>query len=265
MPYWLAIQRFFFCLLCLGFAWPLALQAQDVRPNPAPGKAAQPPARSIGVFVALADNQNQGIVPVPAAIGNGEDPEHNLYWGTAEGFKGVFDHSKDWKLTAKQEAPEKPGASVLRARTYRNEARNALLQAQAYKGAAIRQCLLDFEAAIQSGRYDLVVYIGHNGLMDFNLPKPTAPGPQARRPDVIVLCCKSAPYFQERIEAAGGRPVLLTTQFMYPGAFILQAAAEGWLKGESRTAIRNRAGTAYANNQKLSKKAGTGVFAALQE
>ncbi|EDY21883.1 hypothetical protein CfE428DRAFT_0008 [Chthoniobacter flavus Ellin428] len=39
------------------------------------------PAAEIHVFVALADNATQGIVPVPAKIGNGDDAEHNLYWG----------------------------------------------------------------------------------------------------------------------------------------------------------------------------------------
>jgi len=28
--------------------------------------------------VALADNQHQGIVPVPAALGNGGDPIHSI-------------------------------------------------------------------------------------------------------------------------------------------------------------------------------------------
>ena len=34
--------------------------------------------QTIGVYVALADNASQGIVPIPAAIGNGDDPEKNL-------------------------------------------------------------------------------------------------------------------------------------------------------------------------------------------
>src|SRR5213596_1995295 len=38
-------------------------------------------ARVAHVLVALADNKYQGIVPVPAAIGNGDDPVRNLYWG----------------------------------------------------------------------------------------------------------------------------------------------------------------------------------------
>src|SRR5205823_14928971 len=60
--------------------------------------AAQTRARIVHVFVALADNVNQGIVPVPAKLGNGEDPEHNLYWGSAFGVKTFFSRSADWKL-----------------------------------------------------------------------------------------------------------------------------------------------------------------------
>ena len=37
----------------------------------------------IPVFVALADNVNQGIVPVSATLGNGDNPQTNLYWGAA--------------------------------------------------------------------------------------------------------------------------------------------------------------------------------------
>ncbi|HST23582.1 MAG TPA: hypothetical protein VLR90_20895, partial [Blastocatellia bacterium] len=36
--------------------------------------------RVIHVLVALCDNEHQGIVPVPAKIGNGDDPQNNLYW-----------------------------------------------------------------------------------------------------------------------------------------------------------------------------------------
>jgi len=35
--------------------------------------------RVIHILVALCDNENQGIVPVPKAIGNGQDPGNNLY------------------------------------------------------------------------------------------------------------------------------------------------------------------------------------------
>jgi len=36
--------------------------------------------KTIHVFVALCDNVNQGIVPVSAKLGNGQDIKGNLYW-----------------------------------------------------------------------------------------------------------------------------------------------------------------------------------------
>ena len=54
-------------------------------------------AKVIHVLVALCDNENQGIVPVPAFLGNGEDPTKNLYWGAAFGVKTFFGKSKSWK------------------------------------------------------------------------------------------------------------------------------------------------------------------------
>ena len=208
--------------------------------------------KTIGVFVALADNANQGIVPVPAAIGNGDDPERNLYWGTAEGLKGVFDKSKEWRLTEKNDTPA--DKDVLRSRTYRHGKFEAVLTARAYRGAAIKRCIQDFEQAIQTDAFDMVVFIGHNALMDFDLPAPETPGKRTNVVDCVVLCCKSEPYFRRRIEGAGGRPILLTTQLMYPGAFILHAVAGIWLNGATLEAIRESAGAAYAANQKLSKK-----------
>ncbi len=37
--------------------------------------------KTIHIMVALCDNQYQGIVKVPKGIGNGQDPNSNLYWG----------------------------------------------------------------------------------------------------------------------------------------------------------------------------------------
>jgi hypothetical protein len=219
--------------------------------------------KTIGVFVALADNKTQGIVKVPKAIGNGEDPEMNLYWGAADGLKGCFDASKDWRrieAVGTTEAPE-----ILRMRTYHNAAKNLVIQARAYRGSALKKCIVDFETSVQLGSYDLVVFIGHNGLMDFDLPMPDRSNRQAKRPDCIVLCCKSEQYFKQRILAAGGHPILLTTQLMYPGAFLLKAVADVWSGGASLAQIRERAAAAYAENQKISPNAALGVFAKLKD
>jgi len=38
-------------------------------------------SKTVHVFVALCDNEFQGIVPVLLTLGNGKDPTRNLYWG----------------------------------------------------------------------------------------------------------------------------------------------------------------------------------------
>src|SRR5664279_5259712 len=54
--------------------------------------------KTIHVLVALCDNKYQGIVPVPLKIGNGQDPDNNLYWGCAFGIRSFFKNSKNWTL-----------------------------------------------------------------------------------------------------------------------------------------------------------------------
>ena len=175
-------------------------------------------------------------------------------------MKSVFDHSKAWRLESADDQPYEE--DILRRRTYCHASNDARLHARAYRGAAIRRCLADFEDAIASQAFEMVVYIGHNGLMDFELPPPPKAEPRGRRPDVVVLCCKSQSYFSIRVELAGGRPVLTTTQFMYPGSFILEAAADGWLRGAPPRTLRELAANAYAANQNISPRAALGVFAA---
>ena len=49
------------------------------------------------VVVALCDNVNQGIVPVPKAIGDGRDPRTNLYWGARFGVRTYFRNTPGWR------------------------------------------------------------------------------------------------------------------------------------------------------------------------
>src|SRR5260221_14131823 len=51
----------------------------------------------IHVTVALCDNQHQGIVPVPALIGNGRDLRNNLYWGADYGVKSWMLRHEKWE------------------------------------------------------------------------------------------------------------------------------------------------------------------------
>ncbi len=212
--------------------------------------------KKVKVFVALCDNKTQGIAPVGEKIGNGDDPDSNLYWGCSDGFGSYFKRSQKWKVTKSE---KDVSARILRRMRLSHVGGKVELVAEAYRGSEIKQCLIDFEKAATSNEYDLVAYIGHNGLMDFKIPSPQPAA--GNDTEVIVLGCLSDRYFTNRLSKVGCQPLLMTQQLMYPGAFILHSALETWIQGGSAAEVRSAAGRAYAKNQKISVKAATGVFA----
>ena len=230
------------------------------------------PAVSIHVFVALCDNDSQGIVPVPKALGNGEDAASNLYWGALYGTKTFLQKSADWQLVASE---KNVSSDVLERVVFRHKRADAYLVADAWRGARIKAAIEGFFTAASGGggqtiaigedkvciggQAALVVYVGHNGLMNFSVGQ-TARAEGSRANDAIVLACKSKPYFGPRLAEMGCRPVLLTTGFMAPEAYTLEAAAAGWLARESGPAIRERAAQAYSRYQKCGLEAARRLF-----
>jgi hypothetical protein len=234
---------------------------------PAALRADPPDPRVVHVFVALCDNLHQGIVPVPAHLGNGEDLKGNLYWGAAYGVKTFFSRSAEWKRLA---AVPAPGGPVLERVVFRHRSGAAYLVADAYRGSAIREAtvaLLEAAAGRRAetltvedkslsigGAADLPVYVGHDGLMDFTLDEPPQRQDERVRP-VILLACASREYFREPLRSAGARPLLWTTGLMAPEAYTLAAALEGWIQGESDAQIQERAAAAYHAYQKCGLRA----------
>jgi hypothetical protein len=231
-------------------------------------QAQGPASRTVHVFVALADNQSQGIVPVPAKIGNGEDPENNLYWGSAYGIKTFRARSADWVRIV---CGEKPQAEILERCVFKHRATNVYLVADAYRGREIRRAILDFLASAAGddpetqtvsgslklpirGGANLVAYIGHDGLMDFQLSQFPHKKDRIRR-DAVVLACASKQYFIEPVRASGAYPLLWTTGLMAPEAYTLKSALDGWIAGENNDQIRDRAAGAYDRYQKCGLRA----------
>jgi hypothetical protein len=224
--------------------------------------------KTIQVYVALCDNENQGIVKVPAKLGNGKDPGNNLYWGAAYGVKSYFKKSKDWKLVKTVKNPKR---NVLERIVFKNKSTETYLLADAYDGAKIKPAIIDFLNASAGdnmetisidtlkskikfgGAADLIVYIGHNGLMDFSLsesPKQKNSTPRG----IIILACYSKLYFKNPIKKTGANPLIWTSGLMAPEAYTLEWALKGWLLGESAEQIRLRAARAYNHYQKCGLK-----------
>ncbi len=227
--------------------------------------------RTVHVFVALADNQSQGIIPVPAKLGNGEDPERNLYWGSAYGVKTFFARSADWERIA---CGQKPKGEILERCVFKHRATNVYLVADAYRGREIRQAILDFLSSAAGddpemvsvpvapgslklpirGGANLLAYIGHDGLMDFQLLQFPRKKNDVHR-DAVVLACASKQFFAEPVRASGAYPLLWTTGLMAPEAYTLKSALDGWIAGESNEQIRDRAAGAYDKYQKCGFRA----------
>jgi hypothetical protein len=212
--------------------------------------------KRISVFVGLCDNATQGIAKVGAKIGDGNVPEENLYWGCTDGFKDVFKKSPRWKLVKDEKDTGDP--RIMERMTFHHADKDAVLIAEAWRGAKLSDCLRAAENAAVAGDSDLVAFIGHNVLMDGDIDPPAqmAKG----KTDMMVLCCKSDIFFRIRQQEIGLHPALYTADYMYPGSFILHAALDPWLDGKGNDAIRAAAGEAYAKNQKIKVAAATGVF-----
>jgi hypothetical protein len=243
------------------------------RSNSQPERAAVTSVPVIHVFVALADNVNQGIVPVSASLGNGDNPATNLYWGAAFGIRTFFSKNKDWELIS---VTPNPSATILDRCIFKHGHSSFLLVADAYRGKEISQATWDFlEAAggksgeklkigdLQfhtGGSAELVAYIGHNGLMDFKLQsEPKRRDDRQRR--AIILACASKQFFSPALKQSGATPLLWTTNLMAPEAYVLSAAIDGWMKKESDEQIRLRAADAYNKYQNCGVKAARALFA----
>lgn len=228
--------------------------------------------RVIHVLVALCDNESQGIVPVPAKIGNGNDPANNLYWGCAYGVSNFMRKHADWELLASY---KNPTPDILERLLFKTKKADVYMVADAYVGSAIKQTtidLLDYAAGLgdfelghegavipAGGGADLLVYVGHNGLMDFALERiPESVNDKPR--DVAVFACASRQYFSKPIAATGAHALALTTNLMSPEAYSLAALATGWINNETAAQIHERIAQAYNQYQKCGIKGARGLF-----
>jgi hypothetical protein len=268
-------------VLCLLLISCSGSKEETLNPNPDPPQETGRDFKVIHVHVALCDNASQGIAPVPAKIGNGDDPANNLYWGCSDGSRPLFSKSPHWKRLHVGKVDGTP--DILERLVFQHQKTRALLVVDAWRGKEIKPCITAFCKAMAGQRYetlameidgqarrinlaggaDFLTFIGHNGLMEFRVPKYPA-NPKRKQPvAAALLCCKSHSFFTGHLEEAGVEPILTTASNMYPGAFILHDVLEAWFAGKDRAAIRQTAAQAYAKSQKISTRAALTVFAEL--
>jgi len=223
-------------------------------------------AKTIHVFVALCDNVNQGIVPVPAKLGNGQDVKGNLYWSALYGVKTHFKNSKDWTILSSE---KDIGNHILERILLKHKSSNTYLLADAYDGKFIKQATIDFleasagrnavvisynEQKLQfGGNSQLLSYIGHDGLMEFDVEGDFKPINDNKR-DAIILACISKDFFKPYLIQTKANPLVWTTGLMAPEAYTLKWALDGWILNETDAQISERAAKAYNHYQKCGLK-----------
>lgn len=227
--------------------------------------------KTIHIIVALCDNQYQGIAPVPVSIGNGQNPSSNLYWGAGYGIKTFFKRSKEWTLIDDFEID----SIILERAIFKHKAMDVFLIADAYNGKFIYEATSDFLKSSAgllkdtlrtnnhllgiNGSSSLIGYIGHDGLMDFQIQDEFRNVDGVRR-DVMILACFSRYYFLPHLEYANVNPLVWTASLMAPEAYSIHDAISGYLKGESNEEVRLRAATSYAKYQRCSLGAANSIF-----
>lgn len=222
----------------------------------------------IHVFVALCDNKYQGIVPVPAKIGNGQDAANNLYWGCGYGVKTFFSAQKNWQLLSGKKFDS--GNLILERLVFKYRGKEIYLVADAYDGKEIKTCTINFLKSCSGnfndsvsvngktiycgGASQILSYIGHDGLMDFKLTETYKPADDKKR-EAMIYACISRSYFWQHIKSAGATPVVWTSGLCSPEAYSLAAALESRINNEAIENAAVRSAEAYSKYQKCSLRA----------
>ena len=221
-------------------------------------------------------------------LGDGDDPDRNLYWATSGGFRGWFKRKdRGWRLVHQGPHGHRDILEVMvwrrqfsatrawRARgvsssfpvyvvafAWRGSAIEAAMDAYADDlfGARPRVVILADGTELQAGgAAHIVAYVGHNGWMDVNdyaWPART----QTARKGTIAVACITADYLAEDVVAEGRVPLLMTRTLLFAGAHSFEGAVSEFARGGSLKRIRRAAISAYAQGQGKSETRVSSAF-----
>jgi len=223
-------------------------------------------------------------------LGDGDNPDTNLYWSTTPGFGEWFARrGSGWKRVLKQTAAETGDHDLVAVHVYRRDitAPRAWVKRGApdhfeldivvhgWRGTSIDKALAAYAADVSGkgtrelvladgsklaagGAAQLVAFVGHNRLMD--LESFTWPAPGTVTKGAIAIACDTAPYMKQQVSAATRVPLLLTSDLLFANAAPLEAAVLAFARGGGYAEIRKDAATAYAGIQEVPVKRVWGTF-----
>lgn len=219
------------------------------------------------IIVPLADNINQAIVPIPKTLGDGKNPRSNLYWGAMYGTKTMLSKSPNFRKIECQSIDQ----TILERCEFQHKSSKSKVVAEAYAGDKMFKALSTLHEGIfqKSPAVDLIVFAGHNGLMDFSLDQMwlrlkrsrTSKNQSDPNTPFAVLACQSKSYFKAFYKSYKTNPILLTKTNMAPEGYVVEALVHSFLENNSKSKIKEDVAKAYAKYQKVSVKAASRTFA----
>jgi hypothetical protein len=233
----------------------------------------------VEVHVPLCD---KSIIPCGNdKLGDGENPETNLYWATTPGFGRWFSRSgSGWKRVKLADPTDTGDKDVLALHVYRRTMQTPAawkkqgapktfeldVVVRAWRGTAIDRALAVYASEISTGTKrevkladkttldaggaaQLVAWVGHNRLMDLeSFDWPAASTTQTK--GTIAIACHTAAYMETQVSASTRVPLLMTRDFLFSNAAPLEAAVLAFATGGGYAQIRSDAAAAYAGVQK---------------
>lgn len=173
---------------------------------------------------------------------DGMDPNTNLYWGSGYGFRTYFKRYDNWELVhQEQNISDTVLERLIFKKTFSNNAEVYLI-ADAYIGYEMKTCLKNYFDALTeqnldsitlngitiaaNGNANLIVFNGHNGLMD-NWVEPNYQK-CSRLKETAVIACYSGLYFTPYLVNCYTYPLMITKELIPAEAYILSSIIEAW-------------------------------------
>lgn len=228
-----------------------------------------------------------------AKLGDGDNPDTNLYWWTDEGFVGWFGRrGSGWKQVLKAGGKAAGDDDVLEVRVWTRELAASrewrrrgvpakvpvYVVAFAWRGQAIDRALAaywsdlygtgsrvidlaDGTKLVAGGGAQIVSYVGHNRLYDVPAPdwgKLERAGAPVR--GTIAIACNTGPFMAAHVPAPTRVPLVFTNDFLMASAGAFEGAVVAFAGGGDYRAIRVAAAHGYAVAGNHDEKKIGGVF-----
>ncbi|MBN2341102.1 MAG: hypothetical protein JXX29_04085 [Deltaproteobacteria bacterium] len=237
------------------------------------------------VYVALCDNDSQGIIPVNnRSICNGDDPDKNMYWKgngihgylTGHGWKRVYHATQPDGVILVESVYKKRffAAKSLRQQGVPKQY-TAYVVAKAYRGSRIHDAMKDYISAVHTdtgqsielktgitihagGKSHVVGYIGHDYFMDVfegqskynDLISPIRSGNSTLAKGAFAFACVSNEFVRPAVSRPNVYIFAMNNFLTYPSAWTLGGIMEGIAKGGDGATIYKSAASSFAKGQK---------------